>query len=41
MGTLPGIPLYSAYGFRELGRTDVAMPDGVTIECAPMERPIP
>ena len=40
MATLPGVPLYETYGFRELGRTQVTMPDGVPIECAAMERPI-
>lgn len=38
MGTLPGIPFYAAHGFRELERTDVALPDGVKIECAVMEK---
>ncbi len=40
VATLPGVPLYENYGFRELGRSDVAMPDGVTIACATMEKPI-
>jgi len=40
MGTLPGVPLYANYGFRELGRTDVTTPDGVTIECASMQKPV-
>jgi GNAT superfamily N-acetyltransferase len=39
MATLPGVPLYRAYGFREVERTIVTMPDGVTIEGAVMERP--
>jgi GNAT superfamily N-acetyltransferase len=40
MSTLPGEPLYRAFGFRELARTMVTMPDGVAIECVEMERPI-
>ena len=38
--TLPGLPLYSAFGFREMGREDVGMPDGVTLECVWMDKPI-
>jgi GNAT superfamily N-acetyltransferase len=38
--TLPGEPLYRACGFRELGRRPVNMPDGVTIVCVSMDRPI-
>jgi GNAT superfamily N-acetyltransferase len=40
MATLPGVPLYETYGFRELGRSQVRMPDGVPIQCAAMEKPI-
>jgi len=40
MATLPGEQLYRAYGFCEVERTSVTMPDGVTIECVAMERPI-
>lgn len=40
VATLPGVPLYTRYGFRELERHPVRMPDGVTIECATMTRPI-
>ena len=40
VSTLPGLPLYRAYGFRELGAHDVTMPDGVTIPCVAMEKPI-
>jgi GNAT superfamily N-acetyltransferase len=40
MATLPGEPLYRAYGFRELERTLLTMPDGVTIEGVVMERPV-
>lgn len=38
--TLPGEPLYRAFGFREVDRFPMTMPDGVTIECVAMERPI-
>jgi GNAT superfamily N-acetyltransferase len=40
MATLPGEPLYRAYGFRELERTLLTMPDGVTIEGVAMERAV-
>jgi GNAT superfamily N-acetyltransferase len=40
MATLPGVPLYRAFGFREINRTMVTMPDGVAIECVAMERSI-
>jgi GNAT superfamily N-acetyltransferase len=40
MATLPGEPLYRAFGFRELERATISMPDGVSIECVAMERPI-
>ena len=38
--TLPGEPLYRAFGFREVERFQVTMPDGVSVECVGMERPI-
>ena len=38
--TLPGEPLYRAFGFVEDERFDVEMPDGVTVECVAMHRPI-
>jgi GNAT superfamily N-acetyltransferase len=38
--TRPGEPLYRAFGFREVERFPMTMPDGVTIECVAMERPI-
>lgn len=38
MATLPGVPLYENYGFQELARSDLMMPDGVTITCAAMEK---
>jgi GNAT superfamily N-acetyltransferase len=40
MATLPGEPLYRAFGFREVERTMVTMPDGVSIECVAMTRPM-
>jgi GNAT superfamily N-acetyltransferase len=40
MSTLPGLPLYLAYGFRPLSEADVTMPDGVAIACVSMEKPI-
>ena len=38
MATLPGEPLYRAFGFRETSRTMVRMPDGVEVEGVAMER---
>jgi len=40
MATLPGEPLYRAFGFQEIRRETVVMPDGVSIECVAMQRPI-
>lgn len=40
MATLPGVPLYRAFGFREVERVPVTMPDGVTIAGVVMDRPI-
>ena len=40
MATLPGVPLYLAYGFRVLDDVEVELPDGVTIACRTMEMPI-
>lgn len=40
MATLPGLPLYLAYGFTPLEDVQVAMPDGITIACVSMEKPI-
>lgn len=40
MATLPGVPLYRAFGFREVERFPLTMPDGVTVECVAMERPV-
>jgi GNAT superfamily N-acetyltransferase len=38
--TLPGEPLYRAFGFREVERFTVTTPDGVEMEAVAMERPI-
>ena len=38
--TLPGEPLYRAFGFAEVGRVPLTLPDGVSLECVAMERPI-
>lgn len=40
MATLPGEPLYRAFGFEETGREMIRMPDGVLIDGVAMERPI-
>jgi GNAT superfamily N-acetyltransferase len=40
MATLPGVPLYRAFGFQEVERVAVTMPDGVAIEGVVMDRPI-
>jgi GNAT superfamily N-acetyltransferase len=40
MSTLPGLPLYLAYGFRSLEETEVTLPDGVTLPCVSMDKPI-
>ena len=38
--TLPGEPLYRSFGFHEVERIEVTMPDGVTVDAISMERPI-
>jgi GNAT superfamily N-acetyltransferase len=38
--TLPGVPLYLAFGFHAVEEIEVTMPDGVTLECVTMEKPI-
>ena len=40
MATLPGVPLYRAYGFEPLQEKDVVLEDGVRIACVAMEKPI-
>jgi GNAT superfamily N-acetyltransferase len=38
MATLPGVPLYRAYGFEEAERLTVPLPDGVEIAGVVMHR---
>jgi GNAT superfamily N-acetyltransferase len=38
--TLPGVPLYAAFGFEPTGDLAVTMPDGVAIDCVSMRKPI-
>ena len=40
MATLPGVPLYRPFGFRDEEATVLTMPDGVTIDALEMNRPI-
>jgi GNAT superfamily N-acetyltransferase len=40
MATLPGVPLYTAYGFEEMERVTDLLPDGTPIEFVRMGRPI-
>lgn len=40
MATLPGEPLYLSYGFREIERVFVSLPDGNSHAAVAMERPI-
>jgi len=40
VATLPGEPLYRSFGFREVERVLLTMPDGVSLESVAMERPI-
>lgn len=40
MATLPGVPLYRAFGFREVERVPITMPDGITIDGVVMDRPM-
>jgi GNAT superfamily N-acetyltransferase len=40
MATLPGEQLYRAYGFREVERVTITLPDGVELPGVAMERPI-
>ncbi len=37
---LSGVPLYLAYGFRPLEKLEIALEDGVVLECVSMEKPI-
>src|SRR5207248_8460944 len=38
--TLPGVPLYRAFGFVEVEPFTVTMPDGISVDGIAMERPI-
>lgn len=40
MATLPGVPLYKAFGFAEVETAELTMPDGVVLGAIAMERPI-
>jgi GNAT superfamily N-acetyltransferase len=40
MATLPGFPLYERFGFREISRGPITLPDGVQLECVAMEKPL-
>ena len=40
VATMPGLPLYRNYGFEVTEYTDVRMPDGTSLACASMTKPI-
>lgn len=40
MATLPGVPLYRAFGFQPHETVDAPLPDGVRVPCIRMDRPI-
>jgi N-acetylglutamate synthase-like GNAT family acetyltransferase len=40
MATLPGVPLYQAFGFKEVEATELTMPDGVVLGGVAMERSV-
>ncbi len=40
MATLPGVPLYVAFGFSQLEQLEITLEDGVKLECVSMERAI-
>jgi GNAT superfamily N-acetyltransferase len=40
MATLPGIPLYLAYGFETIEEGELALVDGVKLEYATMTKPL-
>ena len=41
VATLPGVPLYLAFGFQPVDELEVELPDGVRIDCVSMTKPIP
>ena len=40
MATESGVPLYQRYGFTVVDRAQVPMPDGCSITCTAMEKPV-
>jgi GNAT superfamily N-acetyltransferase len=40
MATLPGVPLYRSFGFRDVRRADVPLPDGVVLAGVSMDYPL-
>lgn len=40
MATLPGVPLYRSFGFRELGPARIPLPNGVVLDGVSMEYPL-
>lgn len=40
MATLPGVPLYKAFGFTEVEPAELTMPDGVVLPAVAMERAV-
>ncbi len=38
LATMSGVPLYLAYGFEPVEERDVALEDGVRLECVAMEK---
>ena len=40
MATIPGVPLYLAFGFRAVERVELSLPDGVVVTGVAMERSI-
>lgn len=41
MATMPGVPLYRSFGFRETRRVDVLLPNGVVLDGMAMDRLVP
>ncbi len=40
MATLPGTLLYTRFGFHEVGRDEITLPDGVRMACVAMDKSI-